>query len=372
MGEDHQGMGFSRDEAGRSRSPRRDSGRRSRSRSRSQERRSSKKESKRLKIREEREAQLTTAQKTQLDDDNDRELRTIFVTQLSVKSSDDDVFDLFETVGRVRDVRLITDVKGKSKGMGYVEFYNPESVPKSLALTGTVMRGVPIIVKFSEAKRNQEAASERAANAAAQQQMQRLLETAPEPSNKRGMRLPSHGLDESSSHYDGSQVAEKLEEDEYGWGDGGGYNLSMSSRAMLMAKLHRDPKHMATTQRTLVPQLAPQPQVDNRPHPGVSMAPMPTRCLLMRNMFDPATERNPNFDVEIKEDVSSECRKYGKLTHVAVEKQSDGQVFLMFGDKKAAGACKEVMNGRFFGGKRLECNFVLEGSYALRWKLPAP
>ena len=96
----------------------------------------------RLKIREEREAQLTTAQKNQLDDDNDRELRTIFVTQLSVKSSDDDVFDLFETVGRVRDVRLITDVKGKSKGMGYVEFYNPESVPKSLALTGTVMRGV--------------------------------------------------------------------------------------------------------------------------------------------------------------------------------------------------------------------------------------
>ena len=29
------------------------------------------------------------------------------------------------------------------------------------------------------------------------------------------------------------------------------------------------------------------------------MAPMPTRCLLMRNMFDPATERNPNFDVVI-------------------------------------------------------------------------
>ena len=95
-----------------------------------------------MKIKAEREALLTQAQRTQLDDDNDRELRTIFVTQLSVKSSDDDVFDLFETVGRVRDVRLITDIKGKSKGMGYVEFYNPESVPKSLALTGTVMRGV--------------------------------------------------------------------------------------------------------------------------------------------------------------------------------------------------------------------------------------
>ena len=101
--------------------------------------------------------------------------------------------------------------------------------------------------------------------------------------------------------------------------------------------------------------------------------------------------------------MSSECRKYGKLTHIAVEKQSDGQVtlpvttllgvylfvhlfgqvFLMYSDKKAAGACKkvhtasrplhtaprpllpdwraQVMNGRFFGGKKLDCNFVLEG-----------
>lgn len=323
-----------------------------------------------MKIKAEREALLSEAQKTQLDDDNDRELRTIFVTQLSVKSTDDDVFDLFETVGRVRDVRLITDIKSKSKGMGYVEFYNPESVPKSLALTGTMMRGVPIIVKFSEAERNQEAASERAQNAAAVQQMQRLLETAPEPSNKRGMRLPSQGLDEKASSYDGSQTAEKLEEDEYGWGDGGGYNLSHSSRAMLMAKLSRDHATIKETQRQVVPQIAAREAArDHRPHPGVSMAPMPTKCLLIRNMFDPFTERNPSFDVEIKEDVSYECRKFGKLEHIAVDKNSDGQVFLMFDHKKGAIECKRKMNGRFFGGKKLEADFVLEGSYALRWKL---
>lgn len=102
------------------------------------------------------------------------------------------------------------------------------------------------------------------------------------------------------------------------------------------------------------------------------MAPMPTKCLLMRNMFDPTTERNPNFDLEIKEDVKHECRKYGKVEHIAVEKDSDGQVFVMFDTKKAAMQCRKVMDGRFFGGKRLECNHVLEGSYALRWKLPPP
>jgi len=320
-----------------------------------------------LKIKAEREALLTQAQRTQLDDDNDRELRTIFVTQLSVKSTDDDVFDLFETVGRVRDVRLITDIKGKSKGMGYVEFYNPESVPKSLALTGTVMRGVPIIVKFSEAERNQEAASERAANHAAQMQMRQLMDVGPPPDAK-GMRLPSQGLDGKGTHYDGSQVAEKLEEDEYGWGDGGGYNLSHSSRAMLMAKLSRDHETIKETQRQVVPQLAAQQQRETRPHPGVSMAPMPTKCLLIRNMFDPLTEKNPNFDLEIKEDVGHEARKYGSLVHIGVEKDSDGQVFLMFEEKRSSMKCQKVMNGRFFGGKKLECNFVLEGSYELRWK----
>lgn len=346
-----------------------------------------------MKVKAQREALLSDAQRALLDDDNDRELRTIFVTQLSVKSSDDDVFDLFETVGRVRDVRLITDIKGKSKGMGYVEFYNPESVPKSLQLTGTVMRGVPIIVKFSEAERNQEAASERAANAAAQQQMQRLLETAPTPSDSRGMQLPSQGLDRRERQrdhrgrdrrdrrhrsrsrspprkdFDGSQVAEKLEEDEYGWGDGGGYNLSHSSRAMLMAKLSRDHETIKETQRQVVPQIAAREAArDARPHPGVSMAPMATKCLLIRNMFD-MFERNPTFDVELKEDVSHECKKFGTLEHIGVEKNTDGQVFLQFSDKKGASNCKKVMNGRFFGGKKLECDFVLEGSYALRWKL---
>ena len=30
--------------------------------------------------------------------------------------------------------------------------------------------------------------------------------------------------------------------------------------------------------------------------PGVTVAPMPQRCILLRNMFDPKTETDPNFD----------------------------------------------------------------------------
>ena len=36
----------------------------------------------------------------------------------------------------------------------YIEFYERESIPRAIALSGTVMRGVPVMVKFSEAEKN--------------------------------------------------------------------------------------------------------------------------------------------------------------------------------------------------------------------------
>jgi len=40
-------------------------------------------------------------------------------------------------VGKVRDVRVIRDPKTfKSKGVAYVEFYTPDSILKSMALSG--------------------------------------------------------------------------------------------------------------------------------------------------------------------------------------------------------------------------------------------
>merc|ERR1719272_456857 len=103
--------------------------------------------------RKEMEENLTPEQRMALDADRDQ--RTVFVFQLSVKSTDEDVFGLFENAGKVRDVRLITDRNTrKSKGFGYVEFYERDSIPRAIALSGTIMRGIPVMVKFSEAEKN--------------------------------------------------------------------------------------------------------------------------------------------------------------------------------------------------------------------------
>ena len=83
------------------------------------------------------------------------------------------------------------------------------------------------------------------------------------------------------------------------------------------------------------------------PAPGAEPVGIPSECLLLKNMFDPATEvrffilccsillsdvafpnsgicfykqTEPDFDEDIKEDVAEECSKFGRVKHIHVDK----------------------------------------------------
>lgn len=51
-------------------------------------------------------------------------------------------------------------------------------------------------------------------------------------------------------------------------------------------------------------------------------SPIPTPCLLLTNMFDPAQQSGEEWVADLTEDVRDECSKYGKLLHVFVDKDS--------------------------------------------------
>lgn len=60
----------------------------------------------------------------------ERDQRTVFCMQLSQKIRARDLEEFFSSVGKVRDVRLITCNKTRRfKGIAYIEFRDPESVP---------------------------------------------------------------------------------------------------------------------------------------------------------------------------------------------------------------------------------------------------
>ncbi|KAL7264919.1 hypothetical protein ACSBR1_002799 [Camellia fascicularis] len=42
----------------------------------------------------------------------------------------------------------------RSKGVGYIEFYDAMSVPMAIALSGHLLFGLPVMVKPSEAEKN--------------------------------------------------------------------------------------------------------------------------------------------------------------------------------------------------------------------------
>ncbi|KAJ1986763.1 splicing factor [Dimargaris cristalligena] len=88
-------------------------------------------------------------------DESQRDARTIFVMQLSGRIRRSDLYHFFAKVGRVRQAQIILDrYSGRSKGIGYVEFYDKDTVEAALQLNGEKLLGIPIIVDRSEAEKN--------------------------------------------------------------------------------------------------------------------------------------------------------------------------------------------------------------------------
>ncbi|KAI7729356.1 hypothetical protein M8C21_017437, partial [Ambrosia artemisiifolia] len=87
--------------------------------------------------------------------DPERDQRTVFAYQMPLKATEWDVYEFFSKAGKVRDVRLIMDRNSRrSKGVGYIEFYDAMSVPMAIAMSGQLLLGQPVMVKPSEAEKN--------------------------------------------------------------------------------------------------------------------------------------------------------------------------------------------------------------------------
>lgn len=51
-------------------------------------------------------------------------------------------------------------------------------------------------------------------------------------------------------------------------------------------------------------------------------SPIPTQCLLLKNMFDASAQTEPEWEKEVAEDVRDECSKFGAVLHLHVDKAS--------------------------------------------------
>lgn len=158
--------------------------------------------------------------------------------------------------------------------------------------------------------------------------------------------------------------------------DVAGVNFSNYSRDALMRKLARtdEPAESKDQQRK-----AAKPKEPAKPLPvSVSQA---SRCVLLRNMFDPAEyvtncstmfianiparEEGDAWVKELEDDVKAECEsKYGKVVHIALDPNTQGDIYLKFDRVSGGEAAIQGLNGRFFGGRQISAQPVVDAVYS--------
>ena len=120
---------------------------------------------------------------------------TVLVQRISLEADERELYMYFvkAEVGKVRDVRIIRDQRSnKSKGVGYVEFYSPESVLMAMTLSGQKFKGHEIIVQASQAEKNRAAQAAKFKKDLANKQTQK-----PKDPNLLPMRIYVEGLPEA-------------------------------------------------------------------------------------------------------------------------------------------------------------------------------
>ncbi|KAH9669347.1 splicing factor CC1-like protein [Citrus sinensis] len=376
--------------------------------------------------------------------DPERDQRTVFAYQMPLKATERDVYEFFSKAGKVRDVRLIMDRNSRrSKGVGYIEFYDVMSVPMAIALSGQLLLGQPVMVKPSEAEKNLVQSNTSAGGTATgpygaidrklyvgnlhfnmtETQLRKLFEPfgpvelvqlpldtetgqckgfgfvqfaqlehakAAQSALNGKLEIVGRTLKVSSvTDHVGTQdtVAKSADFDD---DDGGGLALNAQSRALLMQKLDRTGiatsiagslgvapavNGSAVNQQAISLPVVGQPAV---PVPAVT-APVipnmaaefigsPSECLLLKNMFDPAMETDPDFDLEIQGDVEEECSKYGRVKHIYVDKRSAGFVYLRFESTEAAASAQRAMHMRWFARRLISAIFMKPEDYEAKFK----
>jgi len=147
--------------------------------------------------------------------------------------------------------------------------------------------------------------------------------------------------------------------------EGGGLSLNAQTRADLMAKLQRG----AAPAAAAVPMAAPvsfagmmNPLAGSA---GYSIP--PSQFVMLKNMFDPSVETEPDFHLDIMEDVKEECSKHGPVKHIFVDKDSQGHVYLKFAAIDGAQKAINALHHRWFAGKMISAEYYPETTYYIKF-----
>lgn len=263
----------------------------------------------------------------------------IYVGNIHLSIDETALKTVLEQFGPVESVKLHRDALGNSKGFAFVQYVHADHAQLAMAalpaleLGGRFLKAGPVNSGGSSSSSN-------------------------------GANVPMANSFGDPYHATGNW---KLDADE----GGAGMALNSQSRLQLMAKLGQGAGITVPTLPTV-----PIAPATNATAPAATAAAVsqlaaggingkPSRCFMISNMFDPATETSPNWSTEIAEDVSEECSNFGRVETCQVEaKKSGGLVYVRMATMDAATKAATALHGRYFAGRMITVSYVDEVAFS--------
>lgn len=80
-------------------------------------------------------------------------------------------------------------------------------------------------------------------------------------------------------------------------------------------------------------------------------------------------ETEPNWVKELEDDFREECSsKYGRVVHIGLFRDSqDGEIYVKFADVAGGDSALKGLNGRYFGGRTLTAQPVVDAVYNMNF-----
>jgi RNA-binding protein 39 len=102
----------------------------------------------------------------------------------------------------------------------------------------------------------------------------------------------------------------------------------------------------------------------------IPQCPLPTKVLILTNMWQEDEIKSQSNLIELKEEVESniyiilllldECKKYGDIDMVWIDQKLEGNVLVVFKSVHVAVKVKEIMNNRKFSDRTVQCYYITE------------
>lgn len=78
---------------------------------------------------------------------------TVYVGNLSYQMSEQELADVFSSIGNVNEAKIIQDrMTGRSRGFGFVEFSSGDDAQRAIDLNGKEIKGRNIFVSIAREK----------------------------------------------------------------------------------------------------------------------------------------------------------------------------------------------------------------------------